>query len=126
MRERRTGKRVQEEAQAAVTVLSAEDAPELVNKTFFCPTENLSVTGLRLSVQANVPVGSVLELRIAFTQPLRSFQHTGRVVWIRKDDRGRLTHALGIEFTHVSIEVEDAWRDMIARKLKRQGGVSAD
>jgi hypothetical protein len=126
MRERRIGKRVHEEAQAAVTVLAAENAAELENKTFFCPTENLSVTGLRLSVQVPVPVGSILELRIAFAKPLRSFQHSGRVVWIRRDDEGRLAHALGIEFTHVSAEVEDAWRDMISLKLKRQGAIVDD
>lgn len=126
MRERRSSKRVFEDAQVAVTVLAAEDAPQLVNKTFFCPTENLSITGLRLSVQVPVPVGSLLELRIAFSGPLRSFRHTGRVVWIRKDDDGRLTHALGIEFTHVASELEDAWRDMISRKLKRQGSIADD
>ena len=101
MAERRISARFDETAQVAVTVLSADDAPDLVNKTFFCPTENLSMTGLRLMVHVDVPVNTSMQLRIAFIKPLRAFHHEGRTVWVRKSPSSRLPYACGVEFTRI-------------------------
>ena len=117
MSERREFERFKEENRVAVTVLSAEAAPELVDKTFFCPTENLSESGLRLSVHVAVPVGAELEMRIAFLNPLRSFKHEGRVVWFRRENRDRYPYALGVEFTRIEAAGLNAWRTTIGRKL---------
>lgn len=117
MSERREFERFKEENRVAVTILSAEAAPNLVNKTFFCPTENLSESGLRLSVHVGVPVGAELELRIAFLKPLRSFKHEGRVVWVRRESRHRFPYAIGVEFTRIEAGGIEAWRALITNKL---------
>ena len=122
MEERRFSARFDEEAQVAVTVLAADKAPELVNKTFFCPTENLSMTGLRLMVHVAVPVDTAMQLRIAFVKPLRAFRFEGRAVWVGKSDSSRLPYACGVVFTHIPPETEDAWRAMIERKLSLRRG----
>jgi len=124
--DRRKDDRFREKAQVAVTVLSAPEAPDLVDRTFFCPTADLSLHGMRLSVHVSVPVGAVIQLRVAFVNPLRAFTHDGRVVWGRKDETGRHPFALGVEFPQLPPAEADAWRDMIERKLTIQPLVKMD
>jgi len=120
--ERRSNVRFDENAQVAVTVLSSDEAPALADKAFFCPTENLSMTGLRLMLHVNVPVDTSMQLRIAFIKPLRAFHHEGRSVWIRKLDSSSLPYACGVEFTRIPPDIADSWRAMIERKLSLQNG----
>lgn len=115
--DRRIDGRFSEEAQVAVTVLSAPEAPELVDRTFFCPTDDLSLHGMRLCVHVSVPVGALVQLRVAFIKPLRAFKHDGRVVWVRKDESGPHPYALGVEFPQLPPGEADGWQDMIERKL---------
>jgi len=117
MHERRINPRVREENRVAVTVLAAELAPDLVDHTFFCPTADISRTGLRLCVHHPVPIGATLALRIAFHKPLRAFKHEGRVAWVRRDgDFDGYPCALGIELTRLQEGSESLWLRMLERK----------
>ncbi|MDA0989428.1 MAG: PilZ domain-containing protein, partial [Verrucomicrobia bacterium] len=109
MAERRINDRFREANRVAVTIISASGAPDLINRTFFCPTADLSRSGLRLTVHIGVPVGAELELRIAFLKPLRTFTHAGRVVWVRKENHDRFPYALGVEFTALEPAAEEIW-----------------
>ena len=63
-RERRQDPRVSAEDGVAITVLASPDAPALEGRTFFCVTRDLSVGGLRFCVHTEVPLESMLELRV--------------------------------------------------------------
>lgn len=80
-----------------MTILEAPDAKELEGRTFFCPTADVSISGVRLSLHRDIPAGSQIELRIAFKEPLRAFRHRGRVVWSQEVGQ-KHPHAVGIEF----------------------------
>ena len=115
--DRRTHDRLREENRVSVTVLSAEEAPELEGKTFFCSTEDVSIGGLRLCIHVPAPIDSVLKLLVAFISPLRSFTHIGLVTWIKKTG-GKYPYATGIQFTDSATrEDADAWRGAIETKL---------
>jgi hypothetical protein len=116
IRNRRRHPRLSEEDRVAVTVLSAPDAPQLVNKTIFCSTADISAGGLRLNVRAPVPAKAVLILRVAFSSPLRAFRHVGHVVWRRSAEQGNAV-TMGVELDEAACPSIVAWRDVIARKL---------
>ncbi|MCE9615429.1 MAG: PilZ domain-containing protein [Lentisphaerae bacterium] len=122
--ERRKQPRVQEKNQVAVTVLEADGAPDLVDKTFFCPTEDISATGLRLCLHQRVPVGALLSMRIAFHKPVRAFKHEGRVVWFRTGDFNGHPHALGVQFTQLQEGSIEIWNSMLASKIISRGAMS--
>lgn len=119
MKERRIEPRLREENLVAVTILSADGAPTLVDKTFFCPTEDISSTGLRLAFrEAGVPKGATLALRIAFRKPVRAFKHLGRVIWVRKGNFSGKPFAMGVEFTSLQEGAEETWKRMMASKVE--------
>ncbi len=64
MSERRLYPRLKKQTSVTVKVQSAPDARELEGKSFPCYSVNVSLNGLLLSVDNDVPVGSYLELYI--------------------------------------------------------------
>lgn len=114
--DRRQAPRISDGSSAAVTILSAPAAPELEGETFFCLAENISEGGLMIRVGVPVPQGSVVEARVAFTEPIRSFQMTGRVAWV--DPHGVPGHgfSLGLEFTSGKGRDLEAWSEIVGRK----------
>ena len=114
--DRRAHPRLRERDSVVVTVLSAPEVPELEDKTFFCTTEDLSPSGLRLRLHVRVPIGAVLGLRVAFTLPLGTFRHIGRAAWVRELRPDKL-YAVGVEFSYTLGARGSAWRDIVGRKL---------
>ena len=114
--ERRRHPRVLDESLVAVTVLASPDAPDLINRTFFCHSEDLSVSGIRLHVPVVLPRKASLILRIAFAAPLKAFRRFGTVAWCRPtpDDQ---VHDAGVEFAVPSSESEGEWLRMVDDKL---------
>lgn len=120
MEDKRQFQRLNEENRVAVTVVSAQNAPEIENQTYFCPTEDLSVDGLKLNVPTQIPSGSKIELRVAMMKPLRSFMHHGEVRW-SKQMSGRFPYSIGIKFTSIEGSTWALWQDAIARKITISG-----
>lgn len=118
--ENRLHPRLEEENRVAVTVVHAQNAPELENQTFFCPTEDISASGLKLSVPTQIPSGSSVELRVALLKPLRSFLLLGDVRWSRKTP-GRFPFAVGIRFKNFEGPSRALWQDAVNRKLTVSG-----
>ena len=117
MQERRRDKRIDERKQVAITVLAAPEARELEGRTFFCPTEDLSVSGLRLKVHAAIPKGAALALRVAFASPLKAFRLIGRSAWSRDTDEGSLCE-IGVEFRECPVKVLSEWSDTVSGLLQ--------
>ena len=116
MEDNRRHKRLPEENRVAVTVVSAQNAPELEGQTFFCPTSDLSAGGLKLNVPTPLPSGSLVELRVAITRPLRSFMHEGEVRWTR-ESAGKFPYSIGIKFTRLEGPNRALWEDLMNRKI---------
>jgi Tfp pilus assembly protein PilZ len=116
MDDRRKYTRIDDRNSVAVTVVESEAAKEIEGQTFFCLTENISEGGIMLHVGTRVPEGSVLKLRIAFAHPIRSFDLTGRVVWIEPPAEDK-TCGLGVEFLEGKANDFDTWREIVRRKV---------
>ena len=123
--EKRIHPRLCEQDSVAVTVLSAPKAIELEHRTFYCSSNDLSVSGLNFSVHSGVPVGSLLKLQVELTQPLDTFYHLARVVWARNVDQDVvLSYRIGVEITETLQNRASDWAVIIRRKLKDIGALS--
>jgi len=109
MEERRRDERIGERKQVVVTVLAAPAAREIEGRTFFCRTEDLSASGLRLRLHCAMPDGSALALRVAFAAPLRAFRLVGRSVWSRKSD-AESVFEVGVEFRDCPRDTLSEWQ----------------
>ena len=118
MEDRRVHPRLKEQNSVVIRVLSAPQAEYLKNQKFFCTTDDISAGGLRFCVTHDVPVGALLEITIALLDPLGTFKHVGKVVWIKQVDDFK--YALGLEFTDMSKNRRSAWRYIVEKKLARR------
>ena len=117
MEERRRDERIGERKQVVVTVLAAPAAREIEGRTFFCRTEDLSASGLRLRLHCAMPDGSALALRVAFSVPLKAFRLIGRSAWTREVDAAS-EYEVGVEFRDCPARTMSEWRDAVKVLLK--------
>jgi len=117
MDEQRANPRVDKQNHATLTVESSADAASLEKETFTCLTKDLSVSGLQFSAFVKPPVGTILQIQIAFQRPVRVFSHTVRVAWTRSNDDG--TYAVGVEITDTTREILESWETFVTQMLSR-------
>jgi hypothetical protein len=116
--EQREHPRIDERKRVTITVLTAPDAPGLENRTFHCWTRDLSESGLRFCVHSRVPVGTRLKLQIALVGTSVTFEHIGRVMWLKEFEEASLvSNWLGIKFMETlgGDAKVTAWEQIIAR-----------
>lgn len=111
---------MEEQESVAVTIVSVPGSPDMENNTFFCTTEDLSAGGVKMYADRHVPRGSVVELRVAFSQPLRAFKHRGRVAWV-KEVEGEGRYTMGVEFVDSDAGPMTQWRDVMRQRLGESG-----
>ena len=121
MKERRRHPRLKEETTVEVTILSAPDVPALENRSFTCSTLDMSLYGMRLSLDQPVPVGETLELRLASRNPTGTFWHIGRVMWSKQSERDKARHLIGLQFTKTPEATLVEWEKSLRAKLVRAG-----
>ena len=111
----RRNERVEDREGLGLTVLQAPGAPELAGRTLLGTTRDLSVTGLQLVTALSVPQGTEVRVRVASREPLRVFEHIGRVAWVRALEHGGFAH--GIEFTRTLRGTLEDWQTCVTARL---------
>jgi len=117
MSERRVDVRVDRTDSVAVTVVSAPGAEQLNGRTFFCLTADVSEGGIRLNMDTRVPGSTLMDIRVAFSDPLQSFKHRGRVVWV-SEMAEVVRYAVGIELLDRNSPEMQHWVRVIRAKSK--------
>jgi len=116
MSERRGETRLDSTDSVAVTVISAPGAEHLDGRTFFCVAADVSEGGIRLKMDTRVPGSTLMDIRVAFSDPLQSFKHRGRVVWVSEIAEGT-RYAVGIELMDRSSPAMNHWVRVIKSKI---------
>jgi len=116
--ERRKHPRILGEGPVFVKVIEAGENADLRGETIYCSTQDLSTGGIRLAVDREVPVGSVLHLWIGLSDSPGSYMLTGRVVWARPAESGKTSHMVGIEFEEVPDGDMTTWLEMMEQKIR--------
>jgi hypothetical protein len=119
MSERRGEVRLGSADSVAVTVISAPGAERLNGRTFFCVASDVSEGGIRLKMDTRVPGSTLMDIRVAFSDPLQSFKHRGRVAWI-SEMAETAQFAVGIELLDRNSPAMRHWASVI--KSKRASG----
>ena len=116
MRERRKHRRVSDKNIVLVTLLTAPGQRELEGRTFTCTTADISVGGIRLISSMKIPVGTVIELRVAAVSPPAAFKFVGRVSW-QLEVLSPPAFFVGIEFTSSEPGTNVAWHKFVEHKI---------
>ena len=114
-RERRKYRRLIDKNIVLVTLLSVPDHKEMEGRTFTCTTADISAGGVRLMTSTKIPVGTVMELRVAAVSPPAAFRHVGRVSWVL-DVLSPPASFVGIEFTTQDLKTNQAWQTFVDKK----------
>lgn len=80
-----------------VKIIACDTNPQLVGKTFFSSTANVSKGGIRFRSGFRIEQDTVAELCIGLSSRLQSFILTGAVRWCREHEPRR-NYSVGIEF----------------------------
>ena len=123
MSDRRREPRVHEEAAITVKVQSAPQARNLEGKMLQANLTDVSLGGIQMRVDTEIPIGSLLELEVVFHDSPRKYKHMGNVVWkIFKTYDGvkqKAWHNIGIAFMPLANPQLDTWILKVANLLER-------
>jgi hypothetical protein len=116
VRERRKHRRVLDKNIVLVTLLTAPGQRELEGRTFTCTTADVSTGGVRLISSMKIPVGTVMELRVAAVSPPAAFKFVGRVGW-QLEVLTPPAFFVGIEFTSSDPATSANWNKFVGQKF---------
>lgn len=115
-REKRRHRRLLDKNIVLVTLLSVPEQKDLEGRTFTCTTADISAGGVRLMASTKIPVGTVMELRVAAVNPPAAFRHVGRVSWAL-EVLSPPASFVGIEFTTQDEKTNATWRVFVTKKI---------
>lgn len=113
MTDRRREPRIHEYAEVTVKIKSAPDARYLEGKILRSHLTNVSLCGLQMRVDTEIPIGSILKLEIKLKSSPEKYMHVGYVVWkIFKTLDGikeKPWHNIGISLKPMANPQLDSW-----------------
>jgi len=95
--ERRRHVRLEMDEKLFVQIVSASDAQELVGKTYFCKTVDVSESGLKITVQQEVPKNCEVELWVQIHSTAEKYFLFGHTQWCVGFEQGGGNYELGIK-----------------------------
>lgn len=110
--ERRKHLRVRHRSEVHVKLYTVSGYVDLADKTLRCHTEDLSIGGIRLSSDVEIPVGCYIEMSVHIENPPKVFTHRGEVRWVAADIEPD-KYSIGIEFQAASDGEHAAWRELV-------------
>lgn len=111
MDEKRKHPRFTYETAVHVKLYQVYGQADLAGKNLFCTSSDISVSGIKLTVDRELPVGTALELRVAIIDPPTAFAHLAQVRWIREIAPKK--YHVGVEFTGASQAHLAAWHNLV-------------
>ncbi len=90
MNEHRREPRTEEQADVSIWVRTAPEAEDLEGRIFPSQSEDISMSGMKLSVDVPVPVGAILDLEVMLRNSPIKYEMIANVVWSdeEKQDQG--------------------------------------
>ncbi len=104
MHELRHDTRIEEYADVSVKFQSSPIARNLEGRVFPSHSLDVSLHGMRLELNAPVPIGALLELEVRLHNSRTRYRHVGDVIWAEEideeedDEMPRNLHDVGIRF----------------------------
>jgi len=102
MFEKRQSKRLEEENEITIKVVSTDKLPSN-QKVIYHISKDISTTGARIRTNVFLPVDTLLKIELTLKDPPRLVIAVGKVKWIR-NLYGDETYEAGLEFNDTSRE----------------------
>jgi len=102
-------------SEVVVKVLAVDGIPPQKVTPFYCHSSDLSIEGIRLVLDRELPPGAQVELIVVLLDPPASFRHMGVVRWHKASAEGQNKFA-GIEFTASSPAVMAVWKRVLTER----------
>lgn len=115
MNEQRVYSRISTQVFVDVEVQEAPGAIHLQGCRLQCQTRDISMTGICLYTGVELPVDTVLRIRIGFGSTERTFPLSGKVIWTVQEASDELYKA-GIHLTRLP-EDSGAWNNAVLQAL---------
>ena len=116
-KENRTEPRFDEKTIIKVVVADTGDDSKWANKTFFTLTTDISAGGLAISTHTAPDIGTILKIKVAFSDPPQSVENLiGRVTWVQKIPQGA-QFIVGIDLSQSAEPNLIAWQNIITERL---------
>jgi hypothetical protein len=103
MAERRKVKRLEEENEITITVLSGGENPPEEN-IIYNFSKDISESGIRIGGSSFLHVDALLNIKVTLNNPPQTITALGKVKWI-KSFYGGVFFETGLEFVHASKEM---------------------
>jgi len=106
--DRRRHPRFEVEKSIYLEVVGRNSRSEADNKIFLCNTLDISVGGLRISLQEPVAEGSTVNIAVPENEWKENLELVGKVMWSKVAD-GKPGYWLGLELEDTSRENMERW-----------------
>jgi hypothetical protein len=113
--EKRTEERYRVSVKVLIEVQSAHGLIELEGKQIQCKTKDISLMGMCLHTEKQLPVNALLILSVELGTPIQTFNHTGQIMWSAVIDNGNV-YEIGIHLTEHLCDVS-LWRNFLIQTL---------
>ena len=118
MNEHRRDPRIKEHADVSVKIQSAPEVRDIEGRVFPFHSEDVSLHGIKMSVDIPVPIGVLLELEIMLHNSSMKYRFLGSVVWADAVDDDNLEHdcwhKIGISLHTQANPQFDSWATSIS------------
>ena len=111
MFEKRQSKRLEEENEITIKVVSTDKLPSS-QKVIYHISKDISTTGARIRTNVFLPVDTLLKIELTLKNPPRMVTAVGKVKWIRSL-YGNDTYEAGLEFNDTSSETIELLADHV-------------
>jgi PilZ domain-containing protein len=113
MSDNRREPRSEEQADVSIRIQSAPDAQDLVGKIFKSQSEDVSLSGMKLSLDSHVPIGALLILEVVLNNSDIKYELVAKVVWSDDADDGS-EREMGV-ILHIETNPQsDSWNNAIS------------
>jgi len=108
--ERRRHIRLEMDEKLFVQIISASNAQELVGKTYFCKTLDVSESGLKITVQQQVPKNCEVELWVQIHSTSKKYFLSGHTQWCIGFEQSVGSYELGIKLKNGKSSDLEQWQ----------------
>jgi hypothetical protein len=112
--ERRRAPRGTHEEAVVIKVISSDDSNITPGRTFFAKTADISMQGLRLRMNHEAAIGSVLELWVVSHLHQGTLVLNGTVRWSRPIKQDSYSQQIGLELSNEHAEDFAKWQQIVA------------
>lgn len=108
--ERRADKRIAHTEAVSLKILFTSENPSFLGKNLDGSTLDISASGLRLSLQSELPVDSTIDVAVTLKDSPRQYFLSGKVRWCKKVEDGSYQAGIALQDL-INTETDyKAWR----------------